>query len=245
MEKAIRWFLLNDMKDGKLSRDETLISETAAAFDTAIGESVKQNQIPEAAALLREEISFLDGLFETNPLQTRLAGLEKDPVDLTQTRYRQELAVREEAEKEELMQAVTTERPEWWQNKIAVYDRRSSGCKGMKTQCKPEDTLKDRRVLSFLSLYCYMSANSAMAQQNAAAGFNILSIYEIVDPANPEPNYLKAVLFARNREFPQSFAQLKISAGKGFTDKSRLAGQPEFAEMKKYQEWSDLQAGLK
>jgi hypothetical protein len=104
----------------------------------------------------------------------------------------------------------------------------------------PEDTLKDRRLMAFLSLFCYMNANAAVQKHDENAAVKIVAIYEMADPENPEPNYMRAVLFAHRSQNDAAIAQLKIAVSKGFTDKKRLTGQQEFQSLNNSQGWNDL-----
>ncbi len=99
--------------------------------------------------------------------------------------------------------------------------------------------------MAFLSLFCYMNANAALAQQDQNAAIKIITIYEMADATNPEPNYMRAVLLARRSENDAAIAQLKIAVTKGFSDKKRLASQPEFTSMYNSPAWSDLLKTLK
>ena len=90
-----------------------------------------------------------------------------------------------------------------------------------------------------------MNANATITRQNESAAIKIIAIYEMADAANPEPNYMRAVLLARRSENEAAFGQLKMASAKGFTDKDRLTRQTEFQEMSSSPSWFDLLKKIK
>lgn len=231
MEDGFRWITLNAMKDGIVKKDTQYVSEVIAAFVDRATTAIHRNELIAAADAYRAALSFTEGLVSADQCRKDLLELEKLPAYQARLAYRKKVLELEVTEKEELMQALQSEGPGWWKRKITTYHNHKAD---------PEDTLKDRRVLSFISLYCYMNANAAMAQQDDRTAGRIIEIYETVDPGNPEPNYMRAVLLARGRDEKAAFGQLKIAVIKGFSDKPRLAAQPEFRSMNGSPEWSDL-----
>ena len=90
-----------------------------------------------------------------------------------------------------------------------------------------------------------MNANAAVSGQDENAAAKIISIYEMADPANPEPNYMRAVMLARRSQNEAAIVQLNIAATKGFADKQRLTHQPEFQAMNSLPAWADLMKTVK
>ena len=139
------------------------------------------------------------------------------------------------------MQALQSRDLSWWKDEINRHASRVT----RHEKTNPEDTLKDNRLMAFLSLFCYMNANAAMAKQDETAAINIIAVYEMADPTNAEPNYMRAILLARRSQDEAAIAQLRISVAKGFADKQRLTGQPEFVAMNGSPAWFDLMKTIK
>ncbi len=245
MEDAFVWIVLNDIKDGSKTSDPVFMREIERMFDSRLAEAKKNRHYAEAADDCREAISFLDGLSGVDKYRNELSLIEATQEYKSQVANRIKVLKEEENEKQGFMQELQTENIAWWKDKIKKYNSglKSDGSGGGAQN--PEDTLKNKRLLAFLSLFCYMNANSAIAQQNELASIKIVSVYELADPQNPEPNYMRAILLARRSDDPAAVDQLKIAVAKGFADKQRLMGQAEFISMNSTTAWFDLLKTMK
>jgi predicted esterase len=245
MEDGFIWITLNAMKDGMVKKDDSFISGVNTWFEKRFETLVKNNELIGAANICREAVSFLEGLKPVDYFNGELTRLEKQPAYLAQLALRESVMKSEEEEKQELMQALQAKDLAWWTKRISNFKSRVSKNELINSKINPEDTLKNRRLLSFLSLYCYMNANAALARQDENAAIKIIAIYELVDPVNPEPNYMRAVLLARRSDNEAALTQLSMSVSKGFTDKARLNAQPEFRQLNSSTSWDDLMKSIK
>jgi hypothetical protein len=86
-------------------------------------------------------------------------------------------------------------------------------------------------MLGFLSLLAYSASTQAIKMNDTDRAAKFISTYSIVDPENPEPAYLQAVLLAKqSRPEPcRKFIQEAIRLG--FSDIGRIQKQPEFRGM--------------
>ena len=239
MEDGFIWLTLNAMKDGVIKKDDSLISGVIKRFDHRIKQLSASRQLIAASDACLEAISFTEGFSPVEKFKLELAALEKQPAFQSQVASRLRALKKEEDEKQELMQALQGKDLNWWKGKITNYKLQMTNEKLKQERISPEDTLKNRRLLAFLSLFCYMNANAAMARDENAA-IKIIAIYEMADDTNPEPNYMRAILFARRSENEAVFAQLKIAVSKGFADRARLSGQPEFRALNSSPDWFDI-----
>jgi predicted esterase len=103
-----------------------------------------------------------------------------------------------------------------------------------------EDTLMERRLLSFLGLYCYMQARAELGKGNMADAATVIDIYGMVEPENPETNFLRAVVLSRQHRVEKSIGQLQTAIDKGFSDRNRLENQPEFKEFSNREDFRRL-----
>jgi pimeloyl-ACP methyl ester carboxylesterase len=236
MEDAFTWITLNAMKDGELQNQDGYVAAVSAGFEARITNSTSNKHLIAAADACKEAITFLDGLAPVDIFQVRLQQIEKRAEYRAQVAYRSNVLKQEEEEKQELMQALQSKDLDWWNDWTTRHAPRVTRHDFQ----NPEDTLKDCRLMAFLSLFCYMNANAAMAKQDETSAVKIIAVYEMADPGNPEPNYLRAILFARRSDTGATIDQLNVAASKGFTEKSRLTQQPEFQSLKNLPEWFDL-----
>jgi len=233
MEDGFRWITLNAMRDGQIAKDSNYITQMLNQFNARLQDYSSRGRLLAAADECRMAISFAEGLASTSAFRAELNSLEKRTDYKAQLAYRIKVLKKEEEEKAELMQALEMKDLKWWKKKVS--DLGSGNGK-----LNPEDTLKNRRLLSFLSLFCYMNANAAITRQNDAAAMKIVAIYEMADMSNPEPNFLRAILLARGSENEAAIGQIKIAFGKGFSDMPRMTAQPEFARLANSPGWTEL-----
>jgi hypothetical protein len=101
------------------------------------------------------------------------------------------------------------------------------------------------RLKAFLSLVCYSNADAAVKQRNREVAKTVITVYEMADPQNPEPNYLRAIILLQRYDSTAAVKQLEIAVSKGFSDKLRMMKQPEFQALKNSPEYFDLLQKMK
>ena len=255
MESAFQWFSLNSMKDGIVPKNETIIQEIMSAFEKKVDTLISCGQFLEAANTCMEAIAFGDGLDSTGIYSDKLVSIENMPRYQIQAKYRKKLMELEESERKMLIEALTDKDLKWWKEfevrstKYEVRTRNDAGCKikvlSEDEWQRREETFKNQRVLAYVRLLAYMNANSVLTSKNEEAAVKIVTIYEIVDPENPEPCYMQAILSARKSNTKEALQQLDQAIGKGFKDKLRMAEQPEFRSLKETPGFYDLLQKIK
>jgi hypothetical protein len=75
-------------------------------------------------------------------------------------------------------------------------------------------------------------ATQSLQQGSPEEAQRFVELYNLIDPENPEPSYLQAVLFARQAKVVQVKSSLKTAFRLGFADKNRFQNQPEFRGLK-------------
>ncbi|MCX6306843.1 MAG: hypothetical protein NT040_17900 [Bacteroidetes bacterium] len=244
-EDGFIWISLNAMKDGILAKDDVFISEAGTVLGNRLAGLKSDDNLIAAACLCREKIAFMEGLSSVEKDKQELQILESRPDYQSQVAYRNTVLKKEEEEKQELIRALQEKDLAWWKKEISKYEGPYKAGNSRGRRINPEDTLKDRRLMAFLSLFCYMNASSAVAKQEEQAAIKTIAVYEMADSSNAEPNYLRAILLARRSENEAAIAQLRIAVKKGFADKQRLTGQQEFQSLKGSPSWEDLQKTMK
>ena len=107
-----------------------------------------------------------------------------------------------------------------------------------------EDTLYNRRMLAFMGLYCYMQSGSELSKGSDQTAEKVIDIYELIEPQNPEANYLRAQVYARQGKQDLALKQLNMAIVKGFNDIGRIERQEEFIALKNDQEFKDIEKRL-
>ena len=233
IQEAIRWHTFNAFRAGEKPKNQSLILEADSSLRKKAALLESHNNYIAASEVCRLAISDLEGLAETGSYNEQLKRLEGSAGYKAQADAAFRRSTAEESEKQELVAALQTENVSWWKEKVRRYAQHPKGA-------DPEDTLKNARVLSFLSLYCYMSATKALNSGDGAVAAKFVGIYTIVDPENPEPEYMKAVLLARDGKNEQAVTSLKSAVKKGFRDRTRTESQPEFRNLQASAGWNDL-----
>jgi hypothetical protein len=164
--------------------------------------------------------------------------IAQNPVYKKQVSYHDEILKKEKNEQQELMEALFSKDISWWKERIKKLTMTNS-------KMNPEDTLMNARLGAFLSLLCYSNVNAAMNQRNAEMAEKLVGIYQLADPKNPEPYYLKAVILMQRNDTVQAMKKLEEAVSKGFSDKNRLLGQPEFEGIKNETAFFDLMKKIK
>lgn len=234
MEDGFQWITLNAMKDGTLNRDDSLISRIMSGFNDRISSARDQNQLIAAAEACREAVSFSEGLIPADGFKQTLQSVEIHPEYKKQIAYRAKILKKESNEQQSLLDDLFSRDQLWWKKRIEQMS--SKHMKGL----NPEDTLMNARLSAFLSLMCYSNASQAINQRNREVAKKLIDVYELADPLNPEPNYMRAVILLQGYDTTAAFGQLNIAIGKGFSDKSRMVQQPEFRMLKNSTVWFDL-----
>ncbi len=240
MENAFRMTLLNDMKDGRLAKNDSLPDAVLSSLKVRIDSLARSGDPMAAAEYCRWAIALTEGLAPTGPFRESLSGLSASSLFRERQTYREEVLLREEKEKEMLIRDIREKSVEWWKERtgrefgLRKNVRIAAGWK------RVEDTLMSHRLLSFLSLYCYMNAQSALARRENEAAIKIVTVYGLCDPSNPEPDYMNAVLHARRGENKEAMSSLRSALGKGFSDKPRMLSQPEFSGYTGTPGWTEM-----
>jgi tetratricopeptide (TPR) repeat protein len=115
---------------------------------------------------------------------------------------------------------------DWWKKDIASINQQIKSGKNNK------ESLVKKRLLSYLSLVCYMQTSGALKQNNIPAAEYFGNLYELVDPTNNEAYYLIAEIGAKQGRNVEAIKALEEAVKNDFKDKKRLEGDDAFVELK-------------
>jgi hypothetical protein len=239
MEEAFYWLDLCAMKEKLIPVDQKLIGNYITREDEILKKHQGSKDLLKEYDELKNIICFLDGLTNIDKYREKL----KATGDLAAVK--QALKNRDNQMEKELEQQKTYSESffvkdlKWWKSLITDFGLRITKYK------KPEDTLAARRMLSYLSLIAYMSANRALSGNDTTDAHYALQIYQWVDPENTEVYYLTAVLNARKGNQAAALIALKTAIDKGFNEKTRMQQQPEFQPLQSNRFFFDLLQKMK
>lgn len=171
-------------------------------------------------------IAFLDDLVPVNSYRKEMTQLSRRPLFQKQRIFFQNLMLREQKSQQQLASALGSKDIYWWNNEISqLY-------KGNKSARSNEEKRMNQRLLNYLSLMSYLYANANLNHGNPQGANKFLSIYEQVDPTNPEVYFLKAqqklMLKAPEKE---AIELLEKSVKLGFDDPGRIKDLAELYKL--------------
>jgi len=239
MDEGILWLTFNAMKDRMIKNDDQLISSFKTKMDKQAGEWIKEGKFLEGVSIFELELNSLEGLADNRIINKVLIDLKNNSNYKKQLHHREDLLAKEQKEQQMMPEQLLVKDVRWWNSQIKKYE--STGTPGNDF----EENMKNKRLLSFLSLLCYSNANTSMKQNNADLSLKVIDIYELADPMNPEPNYLRSILLIRQNDTTSSLNQLQKAINKGFSNKVRIMQQNEFQGLKEYRPYFDLLQKIK
>jgi len=121
-----------------------------------------------------------------------------------------------------LARAMEEKSSTWWNNEITQLENDTS------TTVTINKRLMNHRLLNYLSMITYIYTDRALKLNNIESVSKYLSIYERVDPNNPDMFFFKAVRFAMLKQDKQAIAALKTAIDKGFDDFPKLNSEHAF-----------------
>jgi hypothetical protein len=166
--------------------------------------------LDEAEFMLKDKTDI--SYFQKAEAELRLnAGLQQE------IESRKLTQAKEEELKNYYAQQFFTQPAEWWQTEI-------------KKLSASNDPMH-QRIVAFFSLAAYSLSNNALKTNDLKAAGQILTIYQLSDPTNPEQAFLRAVLYARQHDNIKSKAALEEAKSLGFSDWKRVSNDPDLKKI--------------
>lgn len=111
----------------------------------------------------------------------------------------------------------------WWKNRIKYLDekRTSSADKG--------ERLMNARLYNYIGMVSYLFTSNAAKTHNLKKLEKYLTIYETVEPSNPDMFYYKAYYFALKKDKNKTLEFLKKAVDNGLNEKSKILREKVFS----------------
>ena len=227
LEKAFIWIELNEMKNGVIRRNDTLINRYVYEMNKQIKHCNEVNNLGETYLLSNEMLKTIKGLIQTDSLEGSIYHLEKDATVIKTFKRKSELAALEKSLKESYLNALALKDGNWWKQETIHLQNA--------TKFQEDQLVINKRLLSYLSLACYMNINQLLKGNQLAEALHYIEIYKIIDPANAEGYYLDATILLQQGNKTAAIRQLKEAIQTGFHEIERfdkdfhsLESLPEF-----------------
>ena len=174
MQSSIQWIL----------QKQSLIDESKRlnSFQKAESNLDGLSGLDEFIALQALATSYGD-LPGMDPHKSRLQEIANSGLLTMELNALYERSDREEVTKQQYAEHLQSVDLVWWEKEIARLKKQSAG--------KSEEAFQAQRLLGFIGLYCYMTANK-MLQQPGSDPFGIIEVYLLAEPDNPEAQRMKA-----------------------------------------------------
>jgi dienelactone hydrolase len=226
MDEAFLWLELNNMKKDPGSRNNLLIDSLLKTETKKLEALLKQNKEYEAYQLSTKVINYYESLKDLKLFFDTYNKFKTSPVIDKELKEEEAELIKEEKLQQEYINNLQTQSFDWWKKDIASINQQIKSGKNNK------ESLVKKRLLSYLSLVCYMQTSGALKQNNIPAAEYFGNLYELVDPTNNEAYYLIAEIGAKQGRNVEAIKALEEAVKNDFKDKKRLEGDDAFVELK-------------
>lgn len=236
VEDAFRWCEFNAMKDGSLAWSDSLIKKFGAQCNEQARILTEQNDWLGLSRMFKKQIAFLEGLGEVAECKVALDRLWSGAHYKQAARQDSALRMEEFQKQQEYSNAMAQNDLQWWMAEVAVL----KGSPKKRVSLEGERALLHKRLLSYLSMLAYMNAKAGLSSKQYMQAEHFVKIYQMVDPENPEHEYMYAELYAVSNRNADALSSLGKAVKLGFKDLVRmqddpllngLRGMPEYKEM--------------
>jgi dienelactone hydrolase len=215
MREGFEFLLFDAMRQNPALKDEVLISDFLTRNDSIRKKASAEKDLEKQAAADEKILTFLKGLTVLEKYKEELASIQKNPAYISSQKAQKKSLELERSRQQQYASAMPTKSLEWWLNEIRHLTLK-------------QDDPVDQRLLNYLSLVSYMYASGTLKNNQFQEAEKYLTIYEKVDPENPEVYYLKAALLVRTGKPQQAIPQLQKAADKGFDEYERMHSSKDF-----------------
>lgn len=230
MEEAFLSFEISAMKKGITGRNDSLIQNYIQKKEKEILKCRNKKQILECWNLLRKLSTAIYGLSDIEKYKSEYISLEQSSEFMPALKKAMDAEKSEIEKQQEYSKYFTSKNSDWWNSEIK--------------NLKNGKSLESKRLLGYLGLVSYMYSSGALNKNMLPQADNFLKIYALVEPQNPEHQYLRAQLFMKMNEPEKALTSLKSAMSLGFTDKTRLENDEIFSSLRNEQGYKEIEMQL-
>jgi len=225
MEMAMLWLQVNAMKAGKQPKTSDVIDLLKSLYNKQIASAAKAKDIIAQEQLLSGIVAALSGLSDISSEQKKLAALQQSAEYKKAIADEGLLQQQELAGQQELAKEIAAHDDKWWADKIATMRKEISSSPVMVARMK-------QRLLNYLGLVCYLYADGVIKQGDARSSDHYLKVFHMVDPANPDVSYLKAIQCIKLQDTQNALVALNKAADLGYNNIADVLSEEMFAPLR-------------
>jgi predicted esterase len=213
---ALLWFELNSMRDGLIPQDDKLLDETFDDITKDINQFLNNKQYAKADQECKKGISYLFGLHKVSSFEDEREKLKESDGFKQDVLNQIRIDDKEKELRNNYMDKFFSADSDWWTNEIKSINANIS---------QNGDILSRQmysRVKGFLGIVCYSYTSKAIAANNIELSKKCMTIYEKLEPKNPDLYFYKALLMDKANQPDKAVKLLKTAFDYGFTDKYKI-----------------------
>jgi dienelactone hydrolase len=235
IEDIFAYLQMDALKEGLLSNDtqswkQSLESSLKMSSDKAI----QSHQWLNALEINNLGVELFKGLPESAEFEAEIIQIKSKKETLGAMQQQESWLSKEQSLQQEYLSYLGTKSSGWWNSEVQRIEKIAS------RQGGTEESRVYRRLLSYMSLACFMNASQARNSGQWDAFGYFVSIYGIVDPENNETAYLQAVNEMHSRQSAKAIESLKRAFKMGFNDCTRLMNDTTFSSLRENSQFIDL-----
>jgi len=215
MRDGFEFLFFNAMRQNPALKDKDLIDVFLAQQDSIREKASRENDLEKLAATDEKVLAFLEGLTPLEKYKKELVSIRKNPAYIEFQAAKKKSLELECSRQQQYASAMPEKSLQWWLKEVNKLIQK-------------QDDPVNQRLLNDLSLVSYMYASGTLKNNQFKEAEKYLTIYEKVDPKNPEVYFLKAVLLARTGNAEQAILQLQKAADNGFDEYARMKNSKDF-----------------
>jgi len=179
-------------------------------------DSLKQQGDFLKAALIARNMALTEPFNRDETFASTYHVLMTNPVYISQMNQLKTNLNFEVSVRQPYLEAFRTKDTLWWKNEIMKLEEKINTEKNSYTK----DTY--RRIKGFWGIACYSLCKQAVMEQNAEALNQILSVYRMLEPDNPDMFYFSSFPYFWKGNKEATLSMLKKALKAGFSDMGQL-----------------------
>jgi len=223
MREAFYAIHMNDIRQKRIKKDETIITDAAHYYNTKIENYTANDRYFDAAETAERAASVMQGVYNIEKFKSEARTFKKNPAYTRDLSAMVKSMETENGKQNTYMTAFTDKDMDWWNTEI----------KNLKTPV--DDLFQERlnkRLLSYLGLMSYMMSNKAIQENDMIQAQKNIDIYRTIEPVNPEHAYLNAIVKMNIGDEAAAESYLQQAIVLGFNNTDRFLNEPAFAKLK-------------
>jgi len=231
---AMMWMQANAMKHQLQPKNDSILAQLSADFETRIATAITEKDILEEHLLLTGLISVLGDAPAADTRKKQLADIDNSPEYLKAVEIQADLQSREGKLQQELNQEFSQKDEKWWAARIAELNA------DIKNASSPAEAKMYTRVVNYLGLIGFMTVSRALSLGDLESAASFLKTFKLADPQNPDCPYLAAEYYLKMDKIPEAMKSLNEAVALGYCEPAMLITNPAFNGIRQNPEFQQI-----